>query len=80
MLVGWFVVFGLNGPLRQYFSLYRAASEREREKEMIDERKNVKQPPPTASAIGPCPTVMQTSRTSRHWKLTPGIKPGTSGY
>ena len=22
--VGWLVVFGLNGPLRQYFSLYRA--------------------------------------------------------
>ena len=32
-LVGWLVVFGLNGPLRQYFSLYRAVSSREREKE-----------------------------------------------
>ena len=29
MLVGW---FGLNGPLRQYFSLYRAVSEREGER------------------------------------------------
>ena len=28
--VGWLVVFGLNGPLRQYFSLYRAVSPRER--------------------------------------------------
>ena len=26
--VGWLVVLGLNGPLRQYFSLYRAASQR----------------------------------------------------
>ena len=31
-LVGWLVGFGFNGPLRQYFSLYRAVSkERERE-------------------------------------------------
>ena len=28
---GWLVVFGLNGPLRQYFSLYRAVSQREGE-------------------------------------------------
>ena len=28
-LVGW---FGLNGPLRQYFSLYRAVSQREGER------------------------------------------------
>ena len=29
-LVGWLVgYFGLNGPLRQYFSLYRAVSQRE---------------------------------------------------
>ena len=28
-LVGWLVVFGFNGPLRQYFSLYRAVSQRE---------------------------------------------------
>ena len=36
-LVGWLVgCFGLNGPLRQYFSLYRAEGERgerRREKE-----------------------------------------------
>ena len=31
-----------------------------------------KQPPPTptASAIGPCPTIVQTSRTPQHWKFT----------
>ena len=29
---GWLVGFGFNGPLRQYFSLYRAVSQ-EREKE-----------------------------------------------
>ena len=26
---GWLVVLGFNGPLRQYFSLYRAISRRE---------------------------------------------------
>ena len=26
---GWLVVFGLNDPLRQYFSLYRVVSQRE---------------------------------------------------
>ena len=36
--------FGINGPLKQYFSLYRAVSLKKRgrkKKEMIDERKNV---------------------------------------
>ena len=44
-LVGWLVgCFGFNGPLRQYFSLYRAVSQREgeREEKRIDESKNVK--------------------------------------
>ena len=38
----WLVIcFGFNGPLRQYFSLYRAVSQRVRKKrEKIDERKN----------------------------------------
>ena len=32
LLVGWLVgCFGFNGPLRQYFSLYRAVSQREGE-------------------------------------------------
>ena len=44
----WMVgCFGLNGPLRQYFSLYRTVSLREGEKrEIIDERKMSKQPHP----------------------------------
>ena len=44
----WLVgCFGLNGPLRQYFSLYRAVSQRqgERKREMIGERKNVQTTP-----------------------------------
>ena len=45
-LVGWW----FNGPLRQYFSLYWAVSQREgerakREGEMIDESKNVQTTP-----------------------------------
>ena len=31
-LVGWLVGFGFNGPLRQYFSLYQAVSQREGER------------------------------------------------
>ena len=31
-VVGWLVVLGFNGPLRQYFSLYRAVSKRGRKK------------------------------------------------
>ena len=38
-LVGW---FGVNGPLRQYFSLYRTVSQREGERK---ERKNVQTTP-----------------------------------
>ena len=30
--IGWLVGFAVNGPLRQYFSLYRAASQREGER------------------------------------------------
>ena len=44
---GWLVgCFGFNGPLRQYFSLYRAVSQREGERrERIDESKNVQTTP-----------------------------------
>ena len=36
-MVGWLVgCFGLNGPLRQYFSLYRAVSQREGERKHIN--------------------------------------------
>ena len=40
---------------------------------MIDKRKNVQTPPPapSASAVGPCPTIIQISRTPRHWKFCP---------
>ena len=31
-LVGWLVVFGVNGPLKQYFNLYRAVSHRKGER------------------------------------------------
>ena len=42
----WVGCSGFNGPLRQYFSLYRAVSQREGErKEVIDERKNVQTTP-----------------------------------
>ena len=65
----WLVsCFGFNGPLRQYFSLYRAVSQRVRKKrEKTDEKKMSKQPPPapTASAIDPCPTIIQIRRTLR---------------
>ena len=66
----WLVgCFGFNGPLRQYFSLYQAVIQRGRKKrEKTDERKMSKHPPPapTASAIGPCPTISQISRTPWH--------------
>ena len=60
MMVGWLVgCLGFHGPLRQYFSLYRAVSQREGER--IDKSKNVQTTPPApiASAIGPCPTVIK---------------------
>ena len=64
ILIGWLVgCFGFNGPLRQYFSLYRAVSQGEGEREQKGKMrvKMSKQPPPapTASAVGPCPTVIQ---------------------
>ena len=40
-LVGWLVgCFGFNGPLRQYFSLYRAVSQRQGERIEKEERKD----------------------------------------
>ena len=62
-MVGW---FGLNGPLRHYFRLYRAVSQGERaRREKTDKRKMSKQPPsaPTASVVGPCPTIIQINWT-----------------
>ena len=61
-LVVW-LVMGFNGPLRQYYSLYRAVSQREgkRGKKGQIRVKMSKQPPPapTASAVGPCPAVIK---------------------
>ena len=62
-LVGWLVgCIGFNSPLRQYFSLYWAISQRGGKEERKDkESKNVQTTPPapTASAVGPCPNVIQ---------------------
>ena len=76
---GWLVgCFGFNGPLRQYFSLYRAVSQREGERGEKGQmrEKMSKQPPPapTASATGPCPTIIQISRTPQHWKFTQHLR------
>ena len=65
-----------NGPLRQYFNLYRAVSQREggrREKWQIRDKmsKHPPSPAPTASEVGPCPTIIQIIRTPWHWKLCP---------
>ena len=77
-IIGWLVgCFGLNGPLRQYFSLYSAFSQRRRKKrEDRREKKKSKQPPPapTASTVGPCPTITLISRTPRHWKFTQHLR------
>ena len=64
---GWLVgCFGLNGPLRQYFSLYRAVSQREVERrEVIDERKIVQTTP-----TRPLPYCNPNWKTPQHWKFT----------
>ena len=66
----WLVCFfGFNGPLRQYFSLYRAVSQTVGESgEKIHESKNIQTPASTASAVGPWPTISQTRKTPRDWK------------
>ena len=71
---GWLVgCFGFNGPLRQYFSLYRAVSHREAERgERIDESKNVQTTPACTycKRNRPLPYCNQNCRTPRHWKFT----------
>ena len=73
-----FGCFGLNGPLRKYFSLYRAVSQRKGERGVKGQmrEKMSKQPPPapTASATGPCSTIIQISRTPQHWKFTQHLR------
>ena len=55
--------FGFSSPLRQYFRLYQAVSQREGERGEKGQRRiqMSKQPPPTpkTSAVGPCPTMIQ---------------------
>ena len=71
---GWLVgCFGCNCPLRQYFSLYRAVSQREGERrERIDESKNVQTTPNRTYCKHnrPLPYCNQNCRTPRHWKFT----------
>ena len=72
---GWLVGFGFNGPLRQYFSLYRAVSQREGErgkKGRIDESKNVHTTPTRTycKRSRPLPYLNPNCRTPRHWKFT----------
>ena len=70
---GWLVVFGFNDSLRQYFRLYWVVSQREgerKEKGQLRVKMSKQSPPaPTASAVGPCPNLIQTSRTPRTWKF-----------
>ena len=70
---GLLVGLGFNGPLRQYFCLYRAVSQREGEREeWKDESKNV-QTSPTRTYCKrnrPLPYCKQNCRTPRHWKFT----------
>ena len=44
----------------------KGAKNKRREKKMSKQRP----PSPTASAVGPCPTTIEMSRTPRHWKFT----------
>ena len=69
-LVGWLVGFGFNGPLRQYFSLYRAVSQGEGENrtERIDESKNVQTTPTRTycKRSRPLPYCITNCRTPQH--------------
>ena len=68
LVVGW-LCFGLTA-LWDSILVYIGPSPREREEEKRNDRqeKNVQTtaPAPTASAVGPCPTLIQISRMSRH--------------
>ena len=73
-IFGWLVgCFGFNGPLRQYFSLYRAVSQKEgKRRARIEENKNVQTTPTRTYCKGsrPLPYCYPNCRTPRHWKLT----------
>ena len=70
-LVGY---FRFNGPLRQYFSLYRAVSQRQgiRGERRYMRVKNVQTIPTRTYCKGnrPLPYCNPNCRTSRHWKFT----------
>ena len=71
----WLVgCFGFNGPLRQYFSLYRAVSQREGERgeKRIDESKNVQTTPTRTyyKRSRPLPYCNPNCRTPWHCKFT----------
>ena len=68
----WLVgCFGFNGPLRQYFSLYRAVSQREGEtRERIDESKNVQTTPTRTYFKRNRPLPYCNCRTPRHCKFS----------
>ena len=77
-LLNWLVgCFGFNGPLRQYFSLYRAVSQREGEREeRIDESKDVQTTPTRTycKRSRSVPYCIQNCRTPRHWKFTQHLR------
>ena len=63
---------GFNGPLRQYFSLYRAVSQRGGERGEKGQSKNV-QTTPTRTYCKhnrPLPDCHLNCRTPKHWKFT----------
>ena len=70
----WLVGFGFNGPLRQYFSLYRAVSQREGErgKKGYVRKKRTKTTPTRTDCYRsrPLSNYNPNCRTPRHWKLT----------
>ena len=69
-LVGW---FGFNGPLRQYFNLYRAVSQREgvrKEKWQTREKCPNNLTRICCKCSRPLPYCNQNCRTPRHWKFT----------
>ena len=76
-LVGWLVVLGLT-ILWDSISVYIGSSPKDgggggerKEKWQMRVKMSKQSPPaPTASAVGPCPTLIQISRTPRHWKFT----------
>ena len=85
-LNGWLVgCLGFNGPLRQYFSLYRAVSQREGElgEKRIDESKNVQTAPtrtyykrsrPLPYCNPNCRTPRHRNFTTQHHRTTPNLE------